>query len=180
MFLCDTKATKRRQRCNRRPTGLWKTTSKTKYYMAFFIDGYISKQNGNQCFTCIWILIKMSFNCAMDKDLVFGEFLFFLESLHSTGRFHLKKRVNDKDKDKCQRQTVSIRNAPTARTGPDSKNVYLCKHLFVKRKGIALELIQNLISLVLLCVLFFPNVLFIGFCSYTHALHDLTPVPKGH
>ena len=40
----------------------------------FFIKVDICKENEDQCFRFIEILIKMSFHCYMDKLLPFGEF----------------------------------------------------------------------------------------------------------
>ena len=83
MFFCDRKATGRRQEGDRGATGerqacgTQQVGQKSTY---IFIQVGICKENEIQCFTFIWILMKMSFHCWMDKLLAFGEFSSFIDS----------------------------------------------------------------------------------------------------
>ena len=66
MFFCDRKATGRRQEGDRGATGERQACGKQQVGQNstwIFIQVDICKENENQCFTFIWILMRMSFHC---------------------------------------------------------------------------------------------------------------------
>ena len=66
MFFCDRKATGRRQEGDRGATGERQACGRQQVGQNstwIFIQVVICKGNENQCFTFIWILMKMSFHC---------------------------------------------------------------------------------------------------------------------
>ena len=76
MFFCDGKATGRRQEGDRDATGERQAFGGQQVRQNstwFFLWVDICKENENQCFRFIGILMKMSFHCYMDKRLPFGE-----------------------------------------------------------------------------------------------------------
>ena len=66
MFICDRKATGRRQAGDRGVTGERQACGRQQVGQnstSIFIQVDTCKENENQCFTFIWILMKMSFHC---------------------------------------------------------------------------------------------------------------------